>query len=93
MMSRPTTPDERTQTLEYLAKPDEWPYWPRVPLKRRHPKTGMLEVGVMFSTDIDKGPARVWLTTLYDRIVPRETPHLDYANYEEMYDLGQWRVD
>lgn len=84
--------DEREKALAFLRAPEDWPHWPRLPLKRRD-KTGQLESAVVFAQDADHLPIKVFKANLYQAINWKLTDCYEYASYEEMVDEGKWEID
>lgn len=84
---------ERSSALAFIRNPDQWPCWPRLPLKRRVNHNSETEVGVLLAQDETDLPIKVWRCNLYERINPKTTLYYEYASFEELLIEGKWRID
>jgi hypothetical protein len=77
--------------IKMMSTPDNWPRWPRLPVKRSDPKwQGQIEVGVMMA--VEGHLTTVFLTTLFSEIKLDTTKKIVYGSYEEIQEDG-WIVD
>jgi hypothetical protein len=95
----PLTGSVRSRTLHFLAHPEQWPYWPFLPVVRRRPGQEE-ELGVVYDALHAGGRAGYSSTvfgtnlfTLPGRLedflaLPREV----FDTFEELADAG-WGVD
>src|SRR5436190_345611 len=97
----PTTPTitPRERTLYFLANPEQWMFWPFLPMVRRRPGTDD-DVGIVYDAMHDRGlpgySATVILTNLF--LIPEtpeellKLPKEMFDTFDEMADAG-WNVD
>lgn len=88
--------DEERILLNYLAKPEEWPNWPILPVKnRKETQHGQFPlVGVVFACDPDTQPIKVYLINMFQvqGTDLSQVPSKEYANPTAMAVAG-WVVD
>lgn len=77
--------------LELMRKPNEWPQWPVLPVKRYPEGQTWPEVGIMVEGSGEVANPKVWLTNMFTGIKP-ETKAEDYKNLDEVIAAG-WVVD
>ena len=87
----PIDPSEPDADLKMLCQPDEWPSWPRLPMKRR--VDGKREFGVV----LDVGDYLLWFPdrNIWERIEPHELTFnriILQPAMELLIEEG-WRVD
>lgn len=86
--------EERARSLAMMERPDDWPLWPRLPLKRREPLTDAIatkfpDLGFLFA---DSKPV-VHLGCIYeDRHMDDPASMKEYSNFAAIVDDG-WVVD
>jgi hypothetical protein len=78
--------------MEMMSSPIEWPYWPRLPVKRSDPKwEGQIEVGVMMA--VEGHLTTVFLQSMYSTIdMKDESKKIVYADVKAIQADG-WVVD
>ena len=79
----------REKDVKMMSDYDEWPRWPRLPLKRAADH-GQIEVGCMLA--VEGHLTTVWLTTLFSEIDVKTTKHIVYTDAEAIADDG-WVID
>lgn len=82
-----SSPTQMERDREFILRPDDWPIWPILPLKRF--RDGQAEHG-FFGGDVSPtGPATVWIGNMFElsSAEAREYPSLD-----AVLDDG-WTVD
>lgn len=99
-MELPTLSAEeaRFRTIHFLTHPDQWKYWPFLPLVRR--SKGENELGVVYdafhAAELPGLSCTVYLENLF--LIPASQaeflrlPHETYDTPNELADAG-WRVD
>jgi hypothetical protein len=93
-----STEESQKRTLHFLTHPDEWPWWPFLPLVRR--TRGEEELGVVYdalhAADIPGHTSTVYLTNLFTIPTTQAAffalPHEAFDSPEEVLSAG-WSVD
>jgi hypothetical protein len=86
----PGTPERRQQDKDMILNPDNWPMWPRLPLKRT-PQGDRPNCGFVFngSTHDDAVQPIVYLALIFSNVVDEK---LVYQDIDALLDDG-WTVD
>lgn len=81
----------REKDIEMMSNPENWPRWPRLPIKRSDP-TGnhQVEIGVMLA--LEGHLTMVFKTNMFAKIDHATTDKYVYSDYEAIADDG-WVVD
>lgn len=79
----------RDADVRFMSRPGEWPYWPKLPIKRRSRKEGeQIEIGTMLAKE--GSLTTVFLCNIFDSPILAEK--IEYTDYEAIADDG-WIVD
>lgn len=73
-----------------METPADWPMWPKLPLKRLHPVTGFIQLGVMVA--VEDQLTTVFTVSLFEEINTNETPKIVYDDIDALL-ADNWVVD
>lgn len=74
--------------VAFMQKEDDWPAWPRLPLKRSRSEGRFPQLGIMVA---GRKP-EVYLTSMYNKTPLSDVESIKYESFQAVVDAG-WRVD
>ena len=83
-----TAEAERQRSLAFMQTPNDWPCWPRLPLKMKD--TTMIEGKLGFLVD-GAGPT-VYMGNIFQQVLPPAALTKVFSSFDEVVETG-WRVD